>query len=52
MYLLLERQYLIIKYCHSNVIHPGILWSSLQCVDVIMEAVEVRVEDLQGVLYG
>lgn len=49
LYLLLERQCLIIKYCHSNVIHPGILWSSLQSVDVIMDAVDVRVEDLQAI---
>ncbi|KAK0482728.1 hypothetical protein IW261DRAFT_1469501 [Armillaria novae-zelandiae] len=49
VYLLLERQCLIIKYCHSNVIHPGILWSSLKSVDVIMDAVEVRVEDLQAI---
>ncbi|KAK0211624.1 hypothetical protein IW262DRAFT_1467624 [Armillaria fumosa] len=49
MYLLLERQYLILKYCHSNVIHPGILWNSLRSVDVIMDAVEVRVEDLQAI---
>ncbi|KAK0196394.1 hypothetical protein F5146DRAFT_994339 [Armillaria mellea] len=47
--LLLERQYLIIKYCHSNVIHPGILWSSLQSVDIIMDAVGVRVNDLQAI---
>ncbi|KAK0439655.1 hypothetical protein EV421DRAFT_1964931 [Armillaria borealis] len=49
MYLLLERQYLIIKYCHSNVIHPGIFWSSLQSVDVIMDTVGVRVRDLQAI---
>ncbi len=52
MYLLLERKYLIIKNCHSNVIHPGILWSSLQSVDTIMDAVGVRVKDFQGVLNG
>ncbi len=52
MYLLLERKYLIIKYCHSNVIHPGIVWSSLQSVDTIMDAVGVRVKDFQGVLNG
>ncbi|SJL12357.1 uncharacterized protein ARMOST_15783 [Armillaria ostoyae] len=49
MYLLLERHYLIIKYCHSNVIHPGILWNSLQSVDIIMDAVGVRVKDLQAI---
>ncbi len=49
-YLLLERQYLIVNYCCSNVILPHVLWSSLQSVDVIMDAVNVRVDDLQGVL--
>ncbi|SJL18282.1 uncharacterized protein ARMOST_21867 [Armillaria ostoyae] len=49
IYLLLKRQYLIIDYCRSSVIHPGILWNSLRSVDVIMYAVNARVDDLRAV---
>ncbi|KAK0496681.1 hypothetical protein EDD18DRAFT_1105041 [Armillaria luteobubalina] len=44
-----KRQYLIVKYSHSNTIYPGIFQSGLQSVDVIMDAVEVRIKDLRAV---
>ncbi|PBK80159.1 hypothetical protein ARMGADRAFT_1021049 [Armillaria gallica] len=49
IYLLFKRQYLIIDYCRSTVIHPDILWSNLRSVRVIMNAVDIRVNDLQAV---
>ncbi|KAK0239406.1 hypothetical protein EDD85DRAFT_766418 [Armillaria nabsnona] len=49
IYLLLEQQYLIVNYCRSNVILPYVLWSSLQSVNVIMDAIDVRVDDLQAI---